>query len=320
MRRSTRRLGWFAGVSLVVVAAAEISLRAAGFVDFPIYRTDPEIGYLPQPSQRGAFMNRNRWFFNDRSMPVEPDWRDTPAAPVSPSDLLLIGNSIVMGGNSYDQPDKLAPQMQQRLGDGFRVWPLAVGGWTNVNQIAYLKPQHDVVDGAEFFVWQVMGGGFGTRTPWRGEYVFPTERPAFALWYVARRYVLPRWIDFGDTELPDSAVAKPEYVEAFDRAVGQLVAATRGRHQPPGLIYLFPAQAELAEARRGHDWLPERAIVTAVAQKHGLAVVDIAEQPEWNEGVYRDGVHLTVEGNALLAKLIARHIPPAQAAPPQAAR
>jgi hypothetical protein len=303
-------------VVLLAVLAAEIGLRAAGFIDFPIYDTDAELAYLPRPSQQGAFMNRNRWAFNDRSMPIGDDWRDTPAAPGSASDLLLLGNSIVMGGNPYDQPDKLGPQLQSIVGPAFKVWPMAVGGWTNVNQMAYLDRQADVAAGAEFFVWQVMSEGFGDASPWRGEYVFPTQRPASALAYVVRRYLLPRFIDFGDTELPEKYAAKPRWIEAFDQDLAKLVQKTRQRHVPAGVIYLFPSEAEFAAARAGREWLPERAEMRRLAAAHGIELLDVAADPLWHAGLYRDGVHLTVEGTRVLAGLIGARIQAASSASP----
>lgn len=301
---------------LLAVAAAELGLRAAGFIDFPVYTTDAELSYLPRPSQQGEFMNRNRWAFNDRSMPIAEDWRDTPASPGSASDLLLIGNSIVMGGNAYDQPDKLAPQLQGIVGPNFRVWPLAVGGWTVVNQMAYLKRQADVAAGAEFFVWQVMSEDFGDVSPWRGEYVFPTQRPVSALAYVTRRYLLPRFIDFGDTELPAKYVAKAHWLEAFDRNLAQLTQTTRARHRPAGVIYLFASETELAQARAGREWLPERTEVRRLAARHGIDVLDVAADPSWHAGLYRDGVHLTVEGTRVLAGLIGARVQAASKASP----
>lgn len=316
MRRLRNSIRALLVAALLAVAAAEVGLRAAGFVDFPIYDIDAELGYLPKPSQQGAFMNRNRWAFNDRSMPIAEDWRDTPATPGSPSDLLLIGNSIVMGGNPYDQPDKLGPQLQRLVGPSFKVWPLAVGGWTNVNQMTYLGRQADVAAGAEFFVWQVMSEGFGDASPWRGEYVFPTQPPVSALAYVLRRYVLPRFVDFGDTELPGKYAAQPRWIEAYDRELARLVQKTRQRHDPAGLIYLFPSEAELAVARAGREWLPERTEMQRLAAVHGLAVLDLAADPAWHAGLYRDGVHLTVEGTRVLAGLIAARLQVASPAGP----
>src|ERR1035438_8247662 len=99
-----------AGVRLLallflLLAATELAVRLSGVVDFPTYLTDSEIGYLPRPNQSGSFLHINDWVFNDRSMGTAAAW-DSSKRP----NLLLIGNSVVMGGNPYAQKDKLGPQ------------------------------------------------------------------------------------------------------------------------------------------------------------------------------------------------------------------
>jgi hypothetical protein len=201
-----------------LLAGSEVAVRWSGLVDFPVYTVDSEIGYLPAPNQSGKFLNKNRWVFNDRSMATEVAWN-----PNKRPNLLLIGNSIVMGGNPYDQPDKLGPLLQGRLGEGFAVWPIAAGGWSNVNQGVYLRRNPDVLKAADFFVWEYMHGGFSQLSPNRGPYVFPEERPLWASWYVLRRYVLPRFIDFNMNELPPTGVSQPEFVQQFEQQIAQMV-------------------------------------------------------------------------------------------------
>src|SRR4051812_6093297 len=108
------RLRSFFGVGLVGLVAlagtAEIGTRVSGIADFPLYRADQSLGYVPAPNQRGAFLNRNGWVFNELSMGT-----DRPFDPDSVFNLLLVGDSIVNGGNPVRQSDRLGPAIEQKI-------------------------------------------------------------------------------------------------------------------------------------------------------------------------------------------------------------
>jgi hypothetical protein len=152
----------------LAIGMVEVGVRFAGLVDFPTYTVDNEIGYIIKPNQSGSFLEKNRWAFNDKSMGTSSAW-----SPTNHVNVLLIGNSIIMGGNPYDQPDKVGPQIQQILGESYAIWPIAVGGWSNVNETIYLERNEDVVRAADFFVWEYMDGGLSGLSTWRNDYVWP---------------------------------------------------------------------------------------------------------------------------------------------------
>lgn len=106
-----------------LLGTTELVVRLSGVLDFPLYAVDPEIGFVPKPNQSGKFLNKNAWVFNDRSMGTDTAW-----SPSGKPDILLIGNSIVMGGNPYDQSEKLGPLLQKKLAGKVAVWPIAAGG------------------------------------------------------------------------------------------------------------------------------------------------------------------------------------------------
>ena len=90
MDKRFKRAFAFAFALLITV---EVALRLTGMIDFPLYDVDDEIGYIVKPSQSGTFMLSHDWVFNDRSMGTSFRWD-----PTKKPNLLLIGNSIVMGG------------------------------------------------------------------------------------------------------------------------------------------------------------------------------------------------------------------------------
>ena len=87
-------------------AAIELGLRAAGAVDFPLYEANNEIGYIPKASQQGSFLRTNDWQFNSRHMGADELALGQRRAT------LLIGDSVVLGGNPLRQQDRLGPQLR----------------------------------------------------------------------------------------------------------------------------------------------------------------------------------------------------------------
>ncbi len=303
-----RRVAIALTVATVLILGVEVGVRALGFVNFPIYAVASDISYVPLPNQSGAFLNRNSWVFNDRSMGVARPWD-----PKGHFNVLLIGNSIIYGGNPFDQPQKVGPLIQQTLGPNFAVWPAAAGGWTNVNQMAYLDRNPDVASAAQLFVWEFMAGGLSKATPWAGEYVWPQEKPIWAGWYVFRRYAVDMLLSGIKIELPSTGDPVPADMDRFAAAVHRLSVAS-GR-PIPGILMLYPTADNLATAMRGQEWLPERPFLEALAHRNNLLVVDIAKDACWNSSLYRyDQVHPTVAGNVVLADILSRAIKAAASA------
>ena len=287
--------------AFLLFVGTEAAVRLSGAVDFPLYAVDDEIGYVIKPNQQGNFLNKNHWVFNDRSMGTNQNWD-----PSGKPNLLILGNSIVMGGNPYDQQDKLGPLLQTRLGDKVKVWPAAVGGWSTVNESIYLSRNPDVVKATNFFIWEYMNGGLSQLSPARGEYVFPTQKPIFATWYMARRYVLPRFISFDMNELPPQGSSQSANLAQFEKLVSELSAASGAK--TPGILFLYPGKDEYIDSKNGKDYVPDREELQRIAESYGLKIVDIAKNPEWNLGLYREGTHPTVDGNKVLADILAKSV------------
>jgi hypothetical protein len=102
-------------------------------------------------------------------------------------DFLLIGNSIVLGGNPINHDDKLGPLLEKELGAGSTVWSVAAGGWTNVNEMVYLDRNPDVLQNADCRIYG--------RRPCRSKSVagllcFSGPQAWLLTSYIFRKYVL----------------------------------------------------------------------------------------------------------------------------------
>jgi hypothetical protein len=302
IKSNARRTRWVR-VALGLVALlglTELGLRVAGLGEFPTYLRDDQFGYIPKPNQAGRFLQRNEWVFNDRSMGVATPWQASDR-----TDILLVGNSIVLGGNAYNQSDKLAPLMQSQLRASCSVWPVAAGGWATVNEFRYLDRQPDVVAGANFFVWEYMANQMGGLASWSRSTLHPLERPLWLTGYVVGKALDQRFPTAARFEVKAPSDEAPYFAE-FETMLERLTQASGRR--PAGVIFLYPDLQQLEMARAGKEWLPDRAEVQRLAARHGVMLIDLAAMPQWKAGLYKDGVHPSVEGNAVMATILANEI------------
>jgi hypothetical protein len=279
-----------------------MAIRSSGLTNVPIVEVSDAIGYIPKPNQSGRFLHLNHWYFNNLSMALATDWDPT----LGPN-LLLIGNSIVMGTNPLDQTEKIGPLLQNRLGRRYQIWPIGGPGWTNLNETAYLELHPQVRQAATSYVWFYMSGGLSGLSTWRGQYIFPDHAPIVASWYVLRRYLLPKIYETGVTELPPLGTVSSSAADRFDAQLGLLDKTVDPASR---FLLLYPTEAELARARSGESWLPELETVKKIAQRHHISVIDLAGDPRWQRSFYRDGVHPIADGDHVISEVIADHLAP----------
>lgn len=294
-RRWLRRAALGAVLALLV---AELGLRAAGLVDFPLHDADPRIGYIPRASQSGAYLRHNHWQINEKSQ-GSPPWQ-----PNRRTDLLL-GDSIVWGGNPLDQPQKLGPTLQRTLPDT-DVWSAAAGSWGVPNEVEYLDRFADVVQACEIVVWVINTGDLNSRSQWASELTHPRHPPPSALLYVAQKYLLPRVQALLPALAPppaaeQSPAAPPIFpeTEALFRDRLQALVATRRV-----LVVVWPERAAAAGAEPALS--THRTFVDHVTRllPPGVLLLDAGNGPPPTT-LYRDDIHPSAAGNEWLAQHIA---------------
>lgn len=299
---SRRRWCLALAAAVVFLVVSEATVRVTGLVDFPTYAVDDVIGYFPQPNQSGAFLGRNRWVFNDRSMGIAADWK-----PSGRTDVLLIGNSVILGGNNYDQPDKVAPQMQRHVDAQCTIWPVATGGWGTVNEYRFLERHPDIVEGTDFFVWEIMPHQMAGPQRWTRETAIPTQHPWWATGYVVRKQLhdqFPQWTVPPPERRPVSDAELANYYQRFEAMLDRLNSASG--QKPAGIVFLYPDRQQLQGARQGLEWLTDRQQIERIAAAHHLVLIDITRDPQWTDAMYRDEVHPTTKGNSVLADILTK--------------
>lgn len=109
--KNSRRLKLFGIatiIAVVLLVAVEIGVRLSGAVDFLTYAVDNGIGYMGSQISRGVSSTNIIGFSTTEA------W--ARIAHGSQPDILIIGNSVVMGGNPFEQKEKLGPLIQRDLG------------------------------------------------------------------------------------------------------------------------------------------------------------------------------------------------------------
>jgi hypothetical protein len=102
------------------------------------------------------------------------------------------GNSIVLGGNRSKHDEKLGALLEKELTGRYIVWPVAAGGWSNINEMTYLDRNIDVLRNADAVIIEFMDGGLGVPTPWPGHDVFPEKKPWLLTMHMLHRLWLSR--------------------------------------------------------------------------------------------------------------------------------
>ena len=130
-------------VSLVLgLLFVELLGRFLGFTNFPMIVQSDVYEYFSAPNQ-DVLIFRNRFQTNAQGM------RSKALSKKDKIRILLIGDSIVFGGNQTEQDSLASSMLEARLtsefGEEIRVLNISVGSWGPDNAVAYLK-QHGLYD------------------------------------------------------------------------------------------------------------------------------------------------------------------------------
>ena len=276
---------------ILVIVLLEFGLRQLGLVDFPLYDADAEIGYIPKANQRGSFMNRNDWQVNELHM------GNGPFKPSPQGNILLVGDSIVWGGNPYAAHERLGPQLQALVPQA--VWTVAAGSWALQNELTYLNQHPEVVQAVQQLVVVSNNGDFSRPSSWTCEVTHPRQAPALALGYLARKYALK-----------EACPASPPvgYQVAAQDVWEMLRRFTSAHPRLPVTVFLYP---DKAECERPGLRVQQLDSLAPKLLAHGVGkVYSVASSSAWADcqRLYKDGIHPTPPAMQSLAGIIATNM------------
>jgi hypothetical protein len=276
---------------MIILFLAEIAVRVAGLSDFPLYDADNVIGYIPKPSQFGKYLRKNDWQFNSQSMGA------VEFVPSDAVDILLIGDSLVQGGNSYRQEDRLGPQLGKVTNQ--TVWPISAGSWALRNELKYLSLHPDIVERSDRLIFVVNSGDFGQASSWSCEKTHPRVYSKWATLYVFRRYV---WDWEKCSESPKELVVPNG---DWGSELGSLFSSLHARGKSMTFV-LYPYKDEISGKKTLGELESHASEIMRESGKAGFStvIVSVGRDPRWNHGFYRDGIHPSFEGTRVLAEII----------------
>ena len=300
-----RKLAWLAVAVCAVLASVEGVARLSGIASVPLYSVDREIGYIPKPNQSGAFLHRNDWVFNERSMGAGP------FAPDGRTNILLLGDSIVYGGDTYRQREKLGPCLERDLQGNYAVWPVGAGHWGALNEMTYLQRNADLPGRMNTLVWVLISVDFERRMQsWSG-LIHPQKPPLLASLFGLRRFILPKLHITQDPAFmgPEPPAAIDAQLPLFEKYVASLKAA----HPALSILLgLYPNSLEFAHP----EDVPAQTIareLRRISNGLGIGFFQVAKDPRWQAAYYRDVIHPTAEGDEALAAMLKEQL---ESAPP----
>jgi hypothetical protein len=299
-----KRLPWvvkIVGGTVAALLLIELVIRGGGFIEFPLYQIDTEMGYILQPNQSGAFLKKNRWQVNERSMMARN------YQPNHKTDVLLIGDSLVIGGNPLDQAERLGNQLELEAKGTVSVWPVGAASWSALNVKAFLELNSDVVEDAEVLIWVMNSGDFYGKSKWQDDIQQPLNQPWWALPYLFKKYLwvnrLVYYTPFVKKNVPAERWSWADQKKIWEEATAFIKAL--GVEKKIGIVW-YPDQFELGSEITGYSSM--RANAARIETECGAKVICLREEELWGLNCYRDSIHPNAEGNRVLAAILAREV------------
>jgi hypothetical protein len=270
-------------VGLLLLSEALVQLF--GLVDVPIYQGNNQIGYILAPNQSGSFMRLHTWRFNEFSMGAGPFKPDS-----SRFNLLLVGDSLVLGGNPLAEPERLGPQLEKLT--GWQVWPISAGSWAMQNELTYMRQHPEILEKMDAIVILSNSGDFDVPSSWASDLTHPLHHPFPGLIYLARKYILK----------PPTPIIKPEMLVVLRDWKHDLKELSQ-KFQKPIYIYMYPDVEEFHDGVKRHNQLDSKIPLIQTQLGDAAKIYKVANDTHWNATLYRDGIHPSGIGNSVLARI-----------------
>jgi hypothetical protein len=269
----------------VAIVLGEGLVQLSGAVDIPVYEANNQIGYIPAPLQSGSFLHIHDYRFNELSMGAGPFNPDPKRFNV-----LLVGDSLVLGGNPLSEPERLGPQLEELT--GWQVWPISAGSWALQNELTYIRQHQNILEKMDAVIILSNSSDFDEPSSWASGLTHPRRHPFPGLLFMLEKYV------FGEPPQPvptDLKVAKRDWrvdLRHFSETFNK-----------PIYLFLYPGLDEMQDKS-----LLEKRLNVRIPELHAnleknAGVLKVADHPQWVVANYRDGVHPNGHGNAVLAKI-----------------
>jgi len=294
-------------LGLLVVASEGVLRYVFGFCNAPLYIEDPDFEYVLAPNQyRNRFRNVVRT--NEVSM------RSNPISPTDTTVVLLIGDSVINGGNPTDHDELASTILEKQLTIHYkqpvRVLNVSAGSWGPDNAFAFLKKKgffsadliclvtssHDAHDNMSHHPLVGLNPNYPNKQ-YDWAWVELWER--YHIYYEA--YIeepLNSFFAPATQHAPDDIIHK--FGDVFNVGYQQLADTTR-QMNVPFVIYLHPELAEIRHRRydtQGQEILDfaKKNKVEVIEELRFMPPIELFRNPEY------DGIHYNAKGQVFMAQ------------------
>ncbi|MBE9079505.1 SGNH/GDSL hydrolase family protein [Romeria aff. gracilis LEGE 07310] len=300
-------------VAVLGILLIELSLRLFwGFGNPPLYVADDQIGYLLAPNQRLRRMG-NRIEINQYSMRSPATTIERPATTLR---VLLLGDSLVNGNWWTDQSQTLSALIAQPLRtearpEGYQsveVLNASANSWGPRNQLAYLE-RFGTFEATVVVLVLNTDDLFGTQpSPLQvgRDRSYPSRKPPAAIAEFLNRYQKQPPIP-GLAEIQNEGGDRVGMNLAAIQAIQQQARAAQSEF----ILVLSPLKREvLPPGPRDYEQVARQRLaeLAIAAQIRYLDLLATYQQQSEPESLYRDHIHLSPAGNALVSCLVVEQI------------
>lgn len=294
------------GLLIFFVSAllAELALRLLfGFGNPPLYMADDAIGYLLAPNQRvrrfGNLIAINQ--YSMRARPIEP------SRPADTLRVFLVGDSIINGNWWTDQSQIVSALIENNLSHRQKqrteVLNASANSWGPRNELAYLKKFGTfesqivmlVINTDDLFGTQPSSLQVGRDRS------YPDKKPPLALLELIARFKKQPPIP-GLKEIQDEKGDRIGKNLTAIQEIKNYVDANNGRL----LLAMTPLKREVLNGPRDYELVARQRVDEFVAQQQ-IPYVDFLQPFQAHsvaDSLYRDHIHLSPTGNALVAQAL----------------
>ena len=286
-------------VAVVVAAlAAEVALRLLGLGHPVLYDNRLAYGFRPLPQQslrrlRGATVRINSLGLRG------PDV--APVRPAGTTRLLFLGDSVTYGGSYVDEEEVLssvaAAEMRRSGFSSVEALNAGVNAWGPANILGFVE----TAGGFDSTAWIVIAvdDDFRREKTHIGEVPYFNIAPRTALEEIA---VLGAYRLLTAYKLPKPAEDEHRLAEMNLDHYRSIVEAGRQRGSSVLLVWHPDANGLRGGQQRN------RSALLDMAARNGAPALDLATAYDTRDGLYADGLHLSVEGHGVAGRAIGKEL------------
>jgi lysophospholipase L1-like esterase len=305
---------WIPGSLILAIIGAEIILRFAfGLGNPPLVIADRKMGYRFQENQNLRRFG-NRLQYNQYSQRSEPILLSKPPETLR---ILMLGDSVLNGGNRKDQSEIISEQWEARIKqkrESVEVLNASANSWGIGNQLGYIN-QYGLFN-SDVIVLQIGTHDLLQKTSTE-ESLTDNDRPIFALQETIFSYIWPQVK--GKLLKPRNSLkpanSQPNLQQQQDtqkqqfednlNSLDAIASLARANNLPIFVLYTPDRRDLLPEANEP----PYKAQFLQHLAALKIPVIDSHAAwsklpPETIESYFIDKVHLSVAGNDAIADLL----------------